>query len=132
TQDGTNFVYLLISAERSSYDPGTGTIGKTTASTYALLYDGEETAIGGLYGTAETAKREGFPFLKDLPWWFFGLRYVFGYDRKEVTRNELVVLVKADIVPTLKSRIEEKEKQKTTREKIEERKEEFEQRMRKK
>ncbi|MDI6807696.1 MAG: type II and III secretion system protein [Candidatus Eisenbacteria bacterium] len=132
TQDGVDFIYLLISAERSSYEAGTSTIGKTTASTYALLFNGEETAIGGLYGTSQAVKREGFPFLKDLPWWFFGLKYVFGYDSKQVTKNELVILVKANIVPTLKSRLEEKEKDKSMMEKIEQRRQEFEQRTRRK
>jgi len=38
-----------------------------------ILYDGEERAIGGLYATVDQETREGIPFLKDLPWWFFGI-----------------------------------------------------------
>jgi type IV pilus assembly protein PilQ len=43
--------------------------------------------------------------LKDLPWWVFGLRYIFGYDRVSVTRKELIVLLKAELVPTIDQRI---------------------------
>jgi len=42
--------------------------------------------------------------LKDLPWWIFGLRYLFGYDSKQVIKRELVVLIKAEILPSLEER----------------------------
>jgi type II secretory pathway component GspD/PulD (secretin) len=44
--------------------------------------------------------------LKDLPGWFFGLRYLFGSDQTIVNKKELVILLKAEIVPTLKERSE--------------------------
>ncbi len=44
------------------------------------------------------------PILKDLPWWFFGLRYLFGYDSKQVVKRELLVMLKADILPSVEER----------------------------
>jgi type IV pilus assembly protein PilQ len=49
--------------------------------------------------------RKGIPFLKDLPWWFFGLRYIFGYDSETITQTETILLIKADILPSLKERM---------------------------
>jgi type IV pilus assembly protein PilQ len=68
--------------------------------------DGEETIIGGLYINEDTKAWQGVPFLKDLPWWFFGLRYIFGSDKVQVEKRELVILIKAEILPTLKERLE--------------------------
>jgi type IV pilus assembly protein PilQ len=48
------------------------------------------------------------PFLKDLPWWVFGLRYIFGYDQVTTTTQEVIMLIKVNILPTLKERIEVK------------------------
>ena len=55
-------------------------INKTTAKTQVLLLDGEETVIGGLFLNENTTVRTGIPFLKDLPWWVFGIRYLAGSD----------------------------------------------------
>ena len=75
------------------------------AKTSVLLLDGEETVIGGLYVMEESKSREGVPFLKDLPWWFFGLRYAFGFEAKNVLKKELLILIKAELVPELRQRI---------------------------
>jgi type IV pilus assembly protein PilQ len=45
------------------------------------------------------------PFLKDLPWYVFGLRYLFGSDEVRLSKKELVILLKAELVPTLKDRL---------------------------
>ena len=50
------------------------------------------------------------PFLKDLPWYVLGLRYLFGYEQEEVTKKELVILMKAELVPTLQERITQRTK----------------------
>lgn len=100
------FVDLEVEAERSSLvDPVRNLISKTVARTTALLRDGEQTAIGGLYGQEVTKTRTGIPLLKDLPPWFFGLRYLFGHTGKEVRKTELVVLLKVDLVPSVRERI---------------------------
>ncbi len=110
TEDGIDYVYLKLKVERSSANPGTITteIRKTTAETSVLLLDGEETAIGGLYVNEETSERRGVPILKDLPWWVLGLRYIFGYEQKSLTTKEIIMLIKADILPSLKDRISDK------------------------
>ena len=56
----------------------------------------------------QTSKvRKGIPILKDLPWWFFGLRYIFGYDDTILNKKELVILIKTSLIPTIKERLGE-------------------------
>jgi type IV pilus assembly protein PilQ len=112
TEQGVNFVHMVIDVERSSVNPGTVStiINKSKANTNVLLLDGEETIIGGLYNTETSSIRTGIPLLKDLPWYVFGLRYLFGYDKEQVTKKELIILLKADLVPTLQERITQKVK----------------------
>ncbi len=107
TIDTTTFVHIIINAERSSGSTSESglEIKKTEASTSVLLLDGEETMIGGLYSNEENLIREGIPLLKDLPWWFFGLRYLFGYNSKTVNQKELIILLRADLLPSLAERI---------------------------
>jgi type IV pilus assembly protein PilQ len=109
-EQGVNFVHLKADVERSNVVPGVVStiINKTKASTNLLLLDGEETIIGGLYNHEVVTQRTGVPFLKDLPWYIFGLRYLFGYDKDQDTKKELVILMKADLVPTLQERISQK------------------------
>jgi len=106
----TTFILLNIRAERSTGapDPVSTIINKQQASTQVLLYSGESTVIAGLYETEELIIRRGIPFLKDLPPWFFGLRYLFGYNSKDYREKELVVVIKATLVPTLHERFNRK------------------------
>lgn len=107
TEQGVNFVHLKVDVERSSVIPAAVStiINKTKANTNLLLLDNEEAIIGGLYNTETSSIRNGIPFLKDLPWYVFGLRYLFGYNREEVKKKELIILLKAELVPTLQERI---------------------------
>ncbi|MEO8398228.1 MAG: hypothetical protein ABI550_00280 [Ignavibacteriaceae bacterium] len=107
-EDDVNYVLLDVGVERSSFvpDPSTTIINKTTASTQILMLDGEETIIGGLFLNEDTKTRSGIPFLKDLPWWVFGIRYIAGTDEINVNKKELVILLKTELVPTLKERLE--------------------------
>ena len=110
-EDNVDYILLKINAERSTAPVVTElstTINKTNASTEVLMLDGEKTAIGGLFVNSETSTRRGIPFLKDLPWWFFGLRYLFGYDEVEIIKNETIIVLEAKILPTLKERMSEK------------------------
>lgn len=111
-EQGVNFVHLVVDVERSSVVPGAVStiINKTKANTNLLLLDGEETLIGGLYNSENRTIRTGIPFLKDLPWYVLGLRYLFGYSRDEMVKKELVILMKAELVPTLQERITQKTK----------------------
>ena len=57
--------------------------------------------IGGLYSTDESVSRRGIPILKDLPWWFFGLRYVFGYEQTTLNQKELLIVLQAEVLDPL-------------------------------
>lgn len=105
-EDGKNYILIDLEAERSNAIPGqiTTEIKKTKAKTDVLLVDGEETVIGGLYITEEKTERSGIPILKDLPWWVFGIRYLTGFDKKTYTKKELIIVLKAKLVPPLKDR----------------------------
>ncbi len=108
--DSIDFVNLDLMIERSNASTSGERleIKKSSSTTSVLLLDGEETIIGGLYINEETDSREGVPLLKDLPWWFFGLRYVFGFESKSVVKNELLILLKAELLPTLTQRFNTK------------------------
>ncbi|MBI2429361.1 MAG: type II and III secretion system protein [Ignavibacteriales bacterium] len=98
------FINLDIKAERSTVSAGP-VINKSTAQTFSVLYDGEEMVLGGLYTTVESSIRGGVPFLKDLPWWVFGLRYLFGFEQTTSSTQELIILLKAEVVPTIEERV---------------------------
>ena len=112
SEQGVNFVHMVVSVEKSAVTPGqvSTIINKAVANTNLLLLDGEETIIGGLYSTEPKTVRQGVPFLKDLPWYVFGLRYLFGYEKTEDVKKEVVILLKADLVPTLQERIAQRSK----------------------
>jgi general secretion pathway protein D len=104
------FLDIQYSIEKSTFEASTVTtvIHKTASSGSLTLLNGEEGYVGGMYSNEETTLRSGVPLLKDLPWWFFGLRYIFGYDSKKVIKRELIVLIKAEILPSLEDRTTKK------------------------
>jgi type IV pilus assembly protein PilQ len=106
-ENGIDYMLLNISVERSSFllNDQTTEIKKTNAATQVLMLNGEETILGGLFVNEDTRVRNGIPFLKDLPWWVFGIRYLTGSDATTTTKKELVILLKAELVPTLKERL---------------------------
>ncbi|MEW6506353.1 MAG: hypothetical protein AB1432_01270 [Bacteroidota bacterium] len=106
-EDGIDYILLRLKVERSSAIPDviSTEIRKTEANTSVMLLDGEETAIGGLIVFEQTTVRRGIPILKDLPWWVLGIRYLAGYDSKEVAKKEIIMLIKAEILPSLKERV---------------------------
>ncbi len=110
TEEDIDFIFLEVVTERSTAIPSaiSTVINKTAAQTSVLLYDGEEVGIAGLYSTSDRVSRRGIPILKDIPKWFLGLRYLFGYDQNEKVKRELVILLKAEIVPDIKERIASK------------------------
>ena len=103
---GVRFISLAVHVENSKQDAGN--IDKSSIDTYLMLNDGEETVLGGLYSTTQTETRAGIPFLRDLPWYVFGLRYIFGSDVKSDEKSELIVLLKAEVVPTVEERLADK------------------------
>ena len=104
----TPFIYMTIRAERSTAVPGalTTVVNKQEAETQVVLLNGESTIMAGLYETEERVIRQGIPFLKDLPGWFFGLKYLFGYNSTRYDVNELVVLLEVNLIPTLQERLD--------------------------
>jgi len=106
TDDTVQYIHLDVHVERSSVIPGAVStiINKSDADTQLLLNDGEKAVIGGLNLTEETYVRKGLPVLKNIPKWFFGLGYLFGYDFRSEIKRELVIILKAEIVPTLEER----------------------------
>ena len=105
-EDSLYFIHLEVQAERSSVTPGAVStiIKKSVASTSLFLLDGERAVIAGLYSTDESVSRAGIPILKNLPWWVFGIRYLTGYESKEYNEKELVIIIKAELLPTLNER----------------------------
>lgn len=110
----STFIHLDIAAERSNAQPDavSTVIRKQEVTTKTLLLDGEATAVAGLYTTSETKIRRGVPILKDLPGWFFGLKYLFGYNSTDKIENELVIIIQAELEKTLSERMNEKLKSK--------------------
>lgn len=113
TVDSVEFVNLVIAAERSTVqpDPISTIINKTLANTSVVLIDGEETVVGGLVSNDYKNVRRGIPFLKDLPWWVLGLRYIFGYEEQQVDKKELIIILRAEIVPSVQKRVAKKVKE---------------------
>ncbi len=109
-EEGIDFVLLKVKVERSSAIPDivSTEIKRAKVETDVLMLDGEEAVIGGLFVNEETTIRRGIPILKDLPWWVLGIRYLTGYDQKQVNKKEIIILLKVNIVPTLKERITKK------------------------
>lgn len=103
-----DFIHMDVKVERSQSRPSFGgiAIDRSTADTDVLLLDNEMTVIGGLYQTDKTLDRSGIPVLRDLPWWVFGLRYVFGKEQTVTTRRELLIVLKAKLIDSLPSRAE--------------------------
>ena len=100
------FIDVMYKIEKSSFTSSTLTtvINRNEAIGSLTLLNGEEGYIGGMYSNDEEITREGVPLLKDLPWWVFGLRYLFGYDSRQVIKRELIILIKAEILPSLEER----------------------------
>jgi hypothetical protein len=106
-ENGIDYVLLNTLVERSSFviNDQVTEIKKTNASTQVLMLNGEETILGGLFLNEETKVRNGIPILKDLPWWVFGIRYLTGSDATTLTKKELVILLKTELMPTLQERL---------------------------
>ena len=106
-ENSIDYILLKILVERSSFNTNevTTEIRKTTAETQVLLLDGEQTVIGGLFVNEEVKVRNGIPILKDLPWWVLGIRYLTGSDATITRKKELVILLKAELIESLETRL---------------------------
>lgn len=108
-----DFIHMDVDVEDSNSQPtGSGpVINRNQASTQVLLLDDEATAIGGLISSQKTTTRSGLPILKDLPGWFFGLRYIFGSETTNVSKQELLIVLRAEIVDPLRARSDQEPKE---------------------
>lgn len=106
SKENKYFAKLNVDVERSiPYTNDYNTeIKKTSSKTDVIMFNNEEAIIGGLLVTQDVVTRKGVPVLKDLPWWVLGLKYLFGYDYKMTVKKEVVILLRADIIPALKDR----------------------------
>jgi type IV pilus assembly protein PilQ len=106
-KDGVDYILVKLMAERSSFLPTelTTVVKKTQATSDVLMLDGEETIIGGLYINEEVTIRNGIPFLKDLPWWVFGIRFLTGSDETVIRKKEVIIVLRVELLPTLNQRI---------------------------
>ncbi len=105
--DVVDFVHLDVIVEKSggrATGSGTPIIDRNRSETKVLLLDGEQTVIAGLYSTDQTTLRRGIPLLKDLPPWFLGLRYLFGYEQTITQQRELLIVLQARVVDSLADR----------------------------
>ncbi len=121
-ENNIDYILMDLTVERSSAFPGevSTEIRKTSAKTNVLMLDGSETVIGGLYITDETVVRTGIPFLKDLPWWVLGIRYLTGSDRVQMTKKEIIIVIKAELLPTLEEQKNQLLKKNAFKEKLQE------------
>ena len=102
------FIHLELYVEKSAAFPDAVStrIDKQTATTQVILLDGEQTAIAGLFTDEIQSVRKGIPILKDLPWWFFGLRFLTGFSSVDKSEGELIIIIKAVLVQSITERIE--------------------------
>ncbi|MCH7954353.1 MAG: hypothetical protein IIC40_01285 [Candidatus Marinimicrobia bacterium] len=102
------FIHIDLAVEKSTAFPDAVStrIDKQLAKTQILLLDGEQTMIAGLFTDESQSVRKGIPILKDLPWWFFGLRFLTGFSSVDKSEGELIIIIRVDLVPSLTERIE--------------------------
>lgn len=105
-EEGEKAIKMNIRIERSTAQPNPTGYAKRTSevNSFKTLYSGEETIIGGLTTSETRSLRKGIPFLNDLPWWVLGIRYLTGYNRYEIYNKELIILLKATILPPIHQR----------------------------
>ena len=105
-KNNLDYILLKLNVLKSDFFPSdlTTEVKKTQATTDLLLLNGEQTAIGGLIVNEHDVVRNGIPILKDLPWWVFGIRYLTGSDQTINRKKEIIIVVKAKLLPKLEER----------------------------
>ncbi|MEA1973608.1 MAG: hypothetical protein U9N34_10030, partial [Candidatus Cloacimonadota bacterium] len=106
--DKSSGIHLVAKVEKSSASPGevSTVIQKSFTETEVILFDGEETVMAGMYDTEEIQERVGIPILKDLPWWVLGIRYLAGFEKIELKKREMVIVLSAKVLDTVNQRKE--------------------------
>ena len=104
--NGTDFIDLRYHVDKStpSVSASGTSIDHNSVNGSLLMLDGERTYVSGLITSTQNIVRNGVPFLKDLPWWVFGLRYIFGYTQVNEEKRELIIILEAKLEPTVEQR----------------------------
>ncbi len=104
--NGTEFISLYYHVDKSTPTvSASGTsIDHNRVDGSLLMLDGERTYVSGLITVTTNVVRNGVPLLKDLPWWVFGLRYIFGYEQLTDNKSELIIIVEAKLEPPVSER----------------------------
>lgn len=104
--NGTEFIDLHYHVDKSAPTvTATGvSIDHNRVDGSLLMLDGERTYVSGLITITTSTVRNGVPLLKDLPWWVFGLRYIFGYEQASDEKRELIIIMEAKLEPPVDER----------------------------
>ena len=104
--DGLEAIYLEAVVEKSDAIPGaTIIINRNQTTTDVLLFDGEETVIGGLFDVEYLTDTGGIPFLRRIPL----LGRLFSWSNVRHINREMIVILKAEIVPPARDRLSDRE-----------------------
>jgi type IV pilus assembly protein PilQ len=106
TYNGVDFIDLHYHVDKSTPNvSASGTsIDHNKVDGSLLMLDGERTYVSGLITITQNSVRNGVPVLKDLPWWVFGLRYIFGYEQANDNKSELIIIIDAKLEPPVSER----------------------------
>ena len=97
---------LLMRITLQNRHPDTKTVDgipeilERSIDTTLLVQNGETIVLGGLRVEDTNSSEDGVPILKDIPL----LGYLFKYEADRVSTDELMLIVRATIIPTGKSR----------------------------
>lgn len=100
---GDNRITLDVSQEVSTVAPTTTssinspTIQERKVSTSLVMGNGGVVALGGMISTNHSVSDSGVPYLASVP----GLGNLFKTRSKELDRTELILLIKASVVPDI-------------------------------
>ena len=104
-REGTpvEFIHLNAKVEKSSAVPTVNgvSVNQNNISTQATLLSGEMRAAGGLTTTESSETRRGVPILRDIP----VLKYFFSYKSSTIIQKELIIVLQARTVDTLRERM---------------------------
>jgi type II secretory pathway component GspD/PulD (secretin) len=110
-EDGFEVIYLRANVENSSLPSDLSEnatfirVTRSNAAVDVMLFNGEETVIAGLMDSVTTASNSGIPLLRHLPWWLGGS--LFRWKSNVTTQQEMVVILKAEIVAPAIDRAQE-------------------------
>jgi type IV pilus assembly protein PilQ len=99
---------LQAALEKSEAIPGavTTVVNRNQTQTDVLLFNGEETVIGGLFDVEHVTYIRRMPILGRIPL----IKYLFSSRNTRDVHREMIVIVKAEIIPPARERLHERER----------------------